>query len=438
MNILERSVFAINGGEPVRQKPWLDNYTCDSSEINAVSRVINSGYLSLFEGSASPDIPFSFFGGPEVQGLETEWCEMFGCKHAISMNSATSGLFASIGALGLGYGDEIICSPYTMSACSVAPLIYGAIPVFADVEVETGCLDVSSIESKISPRTAAILVVHQFGFVADMAGIMQLAQKYNLKVIEDCAQAYGALYKGKHVGQFGHIGVFSLNVNKAIQSGEGGVCVTNDDELAQRLQLIRNHGEAVVEKLEYDNLVNMVGFNFRMTELTAAVAREQLKKLPRLLDHRLRLVRYLRDSLSKIEWLQIPTGREACRLCLCSAERKCHNSYYLFTSLFDASIAGFSRADFLKYLEAEGVLFAGGYVKPLYLQPLFQNKSAFKFGYPFTAEQNVQSNMEYTPGLCPRAEYLHFDSLVSSEYIRPPHTEYDIDQIVRAISKFVM
>ena len=189
-------------------------------------------------------ILFSFKGGPEVQALEVEWSNKV--KHSISVNKATSGLFAAIGALNIGFGDEVIVSPYTMTACALAPLIYGAIPVFADVELESGSLDPSSIEQCISNKTKAIMVVHQFGIPAKMDEIIKLARKHKLKVIEDCAQAHGASYKGQDVGTIGDIGVFSLNVNKTIQAGEGGVCVTNDDEIAYRLQLIRNHGEAVV------------------------------------------------------------------------------------------------------------------------------------------------------------------------------------------------
>lgn len=215
--------LAINGGKPVRTKPWLDNFTLGKEEKKAVSEVMDNGYLSMFEGSYTPDPPFSFWGGPKVQQLEEDWSDYYNVKYSVSMNSATSGLYAAIGALGLGFGDEVIVSPYTMTACATAPLMYGAIPIFADVELETGCLSSSSIEEKITENTKAILVIHQFGIPADMAEIMDLAQKFDLKVIEDCAQAHGAKYAGQYVGTFGDIGVFSLNVNKTIQTGEGGV-----------------------------------------------------------------------------------------------------------------------------------------------------------------------------------------------------------------------
>ena len=214
--------LAINGAAPYRNfnKKWLDNFTTDEKEKEAVIEVLDSGYLSLFEGSHTPDYPFSFEGGPYVKSFEEEWCNYYNTKHSISMNSATSGLFASIAALEVGFGDEVIVSPYTMTACALAPLIYGAIPVFADVELETGCMDPKSIRSKISKHTKAIIIVHQFGIPANMEEIMSIAKQYNVKVIEDCAQAHGCLYKGKAVGTFGDIGVFSLNVNKTIQAGK--------------------------------------------------------------------------------------------------------------------------------------------------------------------------------------------------------------------------
>jgi perosamine synthetase len=304
---LNNKDLAINGGLPVRvsDKIWMDNFTVNYEEKEAVKSVIDSGYLSLYEGSHTPDAPFSFLGGPEVQALEKEWSEMYQISHSIAVNSATSGLYAAIGALGIGYGDEVIVSPYTMSACALAPLIYGAIPIFADVCLETGSLDMDSVRSKITSKTKAVLVVHQFGIPAAMTELLAIAKEFNLKIIEDCAQAHGAKYKGKYVGTIGDIGVFSLNVNKTIQSGEGGVCVTNDKELAYRLQLIRNHGEAVVGPAGYENILNIAGFNYRMTEVTAAIARVQLRKLENLNDVRLEYVKMLEDAISEIPYLEM-------------------------------------------------------------------------------------------------------------------------------------
>lgn len=421
---LTRPELALNGGDPVRRRGWSDNLTTGEEEKQACLRVLDSGYLSLFEGSHTPDPPFSFLGGPEVQALEEEWREFYEVEYAVSMNSATSGLYAAVAALELGYGDEVIVSPYTMSACAVAPMIYGAIPVFADVETATGCLDPASIEALIGPRTKGILVVHQFGIPADMERIMALAGKHGLKVIEDCAQAHGAKHRGRAVGTIGDIGVFSLNVNKSIQTGEGCVCVTKDEELCHRLRLVRNHAEAVVAGSGYANLVNMAGFNYRMTELQAAVAREQLKKLPRLNQERLELVERLSQGLAGFGFLSVPQGREGC-----------HSTYYVYPLRFDPEAAGVAREDFIKAVNAEGTLFYQGYVKPLYLQPLYQKKTLFRHDYPFAAPPNQGCRMDYAPGTSPVAERLHYKQMIINEHIRPPHTAGDIDQIVTAVAK---
>jgi perosamine synthetase len=421
---LTRPELAINGGKPVRVKPWLDNFTTSEEEKQAVIRVMDSGYLSLFEGSHTPDAPFSFKGGPEVQGLEEEWSEYYGIKHSISVNSATSGLYAAIGALGIGYGDEVIVSPYTMSACAIAPLIYGAIPVFADVELESGSLDPMSISERVTPRTKAILVVHQFGIPADMDAIMAIAKKYGLKVIEDCAQAHGAKYKDQYVGTIGDVGVFSLNVNKTIQTGEGGVCIAKNDDLAYRLQLIRNHGEAVVGAAEYENIINIAGFNYRLTEIQAAIAREQFKKVDQFNSHRLRLVAHLSKMLSTIPFLQPPRGRE-----------ECASTYYVYPLRFLEDRAGLDRKRFVDAVNAEGAEFYQGYVKPLYLQPLYQQRKLYKAGYPFTAKENATCVVNYEKGCCPNAERLHYKEMIINEHIRVPHSISDISEILEMITK---
>ena len=301
--------LAINGGKKLRTNPFPAYNTIGKEEEEATLRVLRSGKLSTYLGTWHDD----FFGGTEVQALERAWEKFFNVKHAISVNSATSGLYAAVGAAGIGPGDEVIVSAYTMSASATAALVYGAIPVFADIEEEYYCLDVNSIESKITPRTKAIIVVDIFGQVYDVEAINTLAKKHRLTVIEDAAQAPGAMYKNEYAGTFGDMGIFSLNYHKHIHSGEGGIIVTNDDTLADRLRLIRNHAEAVLSARgikDKDELVNMIGFNYRMTEIEAAIAHEQLKKLPSLLEERIKNTDYLNDALSKIPCFQAGFGKE--------------------------------------------------------------------------------------------------------------------------------
>lgn len=414
-------------GSPVRTRPWHEGNAIGKEETEAVRRVMESRQLSLFQGAYTPTPPYSFLGGPEVQALENRAKEMMGIEHAVAVNSATSGLSAAIGALGLGFGDEVIVSPYTMSACAVAPLWYGAIPVFADVEMATGCLDPTSIRSCLTPRTKAILVIHQFGIPADMDAIMAIAREHQLKVIEDCAQAWGALYKGDGVGTFGDIGIFSFNVHKTIHCGEGGLCVTNNKELALRLQLIRNHGEAVVEDAGYTAITNTVGANFRMTELQAAIAQEQLKKLQRLNAIRMKLVGELSRSTKKYGFLDV-LGLDGDR----------HSTYYVCPVLFFSErCRNLARADFVRMLAAEGIPFGEGYVRPLYLLPIFQRKIAFKNGYPWSAPENRDANPSYAKGTCPNAERLYEKELLLHFHLCHPQTEEDVHDIVTAIDKVV-
>lgn len=277
-------------------------------ERDAVLRVMDRGVLSGYQGNWSD----AFYGGPEVREMEREWAEYFGVKHAITCNSATSGLWLACAAIGLQWHripeekgsavqyipDEVICTPYSMTCSATIPLHFGAKPVFADIERDYYCLDPKDVEAKITPNTKAIIVVDIFGQPYDADAINAIAKKHGLYVIEDAAQAIGAKYKGKYAGTLGDIGVFSLNVHKHIQCGEGGVVVTNDSDLAFRLRLVMNHAEAVMNGMPENcgilidggettwvhNYYDLVGMNLRMTELQAAIAREQLKKLNGILE----------------------------------------------------------------------------------------------------------------------------------------------------------
>jgi perosamine synthetase len=421
--------LAIKGGEKLRTKPFPAYNTIGIEEEEAALRVLRSGKLSTYLGTWHDD----FFGGTEVQALERAWEKFFNVKHAISVNSATSGLYAAVGAAGIGPGDEVIVSAYTMSASATAALVYGAIPVFADIEEDYYCLDAASIEKKITTRTKAIVVVDIFGQVYDVDAINALAVKYNLTVIEDAAQAPGAMYKDRFAGTLGDMGIFSLNYHKHIHSGEGGVIVTNDDQLADRLRLIRNHAEAVLSARgvkDKDELINMVGFNYRMTEIEAAIAHEQLKKLPTLLSERIQNVEYLNAKLAQIPCLKKANIRPDSK-----------HVFYVHVLQFDQMRAGMHRNTFIDAVKAElpktllrdesDVLLSYGYVRPLYLQPLYQERIAFgQEGFPFN-----QSDISYGKGLCPITEKMHNDLLVSHEFMRPGMSKEDMDDVIAAFEK---
>ena len=227
--------LAVNGGEKVRTEKFPPYLPIGSEEFRHTAKVFESSIFSRFLGCRHED----FYGGPEIRALEKKWAEYFKVKHAVSVNSATSALYCAIGAIGTEPFDEIIVSPYTMCASASAPLIYNAIPVFADVEKNYFCLDVKSIEEKITDKTRAVIVVDIMGQPYNAPEINALAKKHGLYVVEDCAQAPYAELNGQFAGTLGDIGIYSLNYHKHIHSGEGGILVTNDDKLAEKLKLIR-------------------------------------------------------------------------------------------------------------------------------------------------------------------------------------------------------
>jgi perosamine synthetase len=429
VNILMKKL-AIHGGEKIRTKKFPKYNTIGTEEEQAVARVLKSGILSQYLGCWHEN----FYGGPEVQAFEKEWAHFFGVKHAIAVNSATSALYAAVGASGIQPGDEIIVSPCTMTASAIAPLIYNAIPVFADIEEDYLCLDPASVEKNITPHTKAIIVVDICGQPYDVEKINAIAKKHNLIVIEDCAQAPGALYKKQLAGTCADMGIFSLNYHKHIHTGEGGVLVTDNDVLAERVRMIRNHAEAVADDRNFETQANMLGFNYRMPEIEAAMGREQLKKLPQLIKERIKNVEYLESKLSKIPCLKMAKVRE-----------HCSHVYYIHPIMFDKKIAGVDKWTFVKAVQAElevielrekeGVKVVAGFGKPLYWQSLYQKQKIYgEHKYPWNAFENAKK-ISYAKGTCPVSEKLFNDSLIIHELMRPGMTKEDLDDVVKAFEK---
>ncbi len=350
--------LAIHGGEPTRTRPWPDRPRIGEAERDAVNGVLDSGVLSRFIGAWGDD----FAGGDRVRSFERAWAERFGVRHALSMNSATSALYAAVAAAGVGPGDEVIASPYTMSASATCALVNGAVPVFADIEPETFGLDPQSVRQRITSRTKAIVVVDIFGCPARLDPILEIAREHDLVVIEDAAQAPGALYHGRAAGTLGHIGVYSLNYHKTIQCGEGGVAVTDDPQLAERLALARNHGEAVVGDMGSPH-GDVIGFNYRLGEIEAAIAEVQLSRLDDLTAPRIAHADRLSERLAPLAGITppaVPPGLV--------------HVYYLYVVRLDEDVLGVGRARFAAALQAEGVPVVEGYVAPLYRQPLYRDR----------------------------------------------------------------
>lgn len=420
--------LALLGGKPIRTKLFPAHNTMGEEEKKAAVEVIESGVLSRFLGAWHPD----FYGGPKVQEFERAWAEFVGARHAVSVNSNTSGLFAAVGAAGVGPGDEVIVPPYTMSATATAVIGYHGVPVFADILPDTFCLDPESVRQRITPRTRAIIVVDLFGHPAELDSIMEIAREHGLVVIEDAAQAPGAVYRGRRLGAVSDMTVFSLNYHKHIHTGEGGIVTTNSDRFAERLQLIRNHGEAVVAAKGVTDIVNTFGFNLRLTEIQAAIGIAQLSKLPGLLEHRIENATYLSKRIGALPGIKAPVVRPGCT-----------HVYYVQAFRFDADFVATSRELFVKAIRAElptaedrdWPLITNGYGAPLYLQPMYQQQIALgASGCPFRCP-HYTGTVEYRRGLCPVTEWIEERELIGTEFMRPPATLVDMEDVARAFEK---
>lgn len=409
---------AILGGTPVREAPILWANTMGEEEENAVLGVMKSGILSAFLANAGE----KFLGGPKVKEIEDAFCDRFHSKNAISVNSATTALHTAVAACGIGPGDEVLVSPYTMVASASAILMNCAVPVFVDIDYDTYSMDPNQIEKWITPHTKAILTVNLFGLPSNLPRIMEIAQKYNLYVIEDNAQAPGATINGREAGTIADIGVFSLNYHKVIHSGEGGIILTDNDELARRCRLIRNHGEVALDEQGDMNTVAL-GSNIRMSELHAAVGIEQLKKLDGFLKKRRKLAQKITENFEERDGLKgvvIPEGYT--------------HSYYVYPFKFNKEIWGLSRETFAKAMDAEGFPLGIGYVKPIYLMNIYKHKRVFNdTTYPFAFIS--EPTQKYEKGLCPVVERMHNEELLTADICRIPFSESDIDAFFVAIDK---
>ena len=413
--------LAIGGGSPVITAPFPPYRSLGEEETAAANRVLQSGVLSAFIGAAGP----GFLGGPEVQALEREAAERFGVKHVVSVNSWTSGLVAAVGAIGIEPGDEVIVTPWTMVATATAILHWNGIPVFADIDPHSFNLDPSKVEALITPRTRAILCADIFGQSANIPALRAIADRHGLRLITDTAQAPGAELAGRSAGTGADIGGFSLNYHKHIHCGEGGLLVTNDDRLADRLRLIRNHGEAVIDSDDPAELANILGHNFRLGEIEAAIAREQLMKLPALVASRQRAAERLRAGLSDLQGLRLP-----------AVAPEATHVYYVFGMVLNLECLGRARSWILGALKAEGVPALFGGYQCIHLNPLFRHRIAYgSSGFPWTGLTRGDSSVTYAPGLCPVAEEMHQRTFLGLNLCAHPYTDAEIDQVVTAFRK---
>jgi dTDP-4-amino-4,6-dideoxygalactose transaminase len=365
--------LAIKGGNKVRTTLFPSQKTIGTEEAKAVQRVMESKVLSAFRGNFGSN----FMGGHEVKELEREFSRKFNPNYnALAVNSCTSALYVACGAIGLKPGDEVIVTGYSMSCSATICMHYGAIPVFADID-DSFCLDPEDVKRKITKNTKAIIVVDLFGNIYDYKAINKIALDNHLYVIEDAAQAINSKRDGVYAGFAGHIGCFSFTQGKTLTCGEGGMIVTDSDELFIKCALGRNHLDAVINDMPVEGQnkfkdFNYPGMNLRMSEIQAVILREQLKKLDDIVLLRKNNVKKLSDKLCSVPGISL-------------AKNNCDvNSYYVLPFIYDEDSIGIERDVFLEAVRAElteeegrldkGVQINNGYISFLGSFPIFKGK----------------------------------------------------------------
>ncbi|MEM7815640.1 MAG: DegT/DnrJ/EryC1/StrS family aminotransferase [Candidatus Aenigmatarchaeota archaeon] len=347
-------------------------------EIRAVTEVLKSGNLVQ---------------GKKVEQFERDFSKYIGTNFSVAVSSGTSALQIGLQSLGIGKGDEVITTPFTFAATSNAVLHCGANPVFVDIERETYNIDPEKIPEKVSDKTKALICVHLYGQPCDMDSLKGICKEKGLFLVEDAAQAVGAEYKGKKVGGFGDLGAFSFYATKNITTGEGGMITTGSKEIAEKASIIRNQGQTSQYRHE------IISYNFRMTDIQAAIGIEQLKKIEELNRKRIDNARFLTDSLSSVEGIEVPF-----------VSKNVKHVFHQYT----IRVLNGKRDYLLEYLNKNGIGARVYYPEPVYLQPAY-------------------IKMGFRKGLCPEAERASRE--VVSLPVHPALTEKELEEVVKGVKE---
>lgn len=386
----------------IRYSPW-PSFT--SEESDAISRVLMSNNVNYWTGN-------------ECRKFEKEFAAYIKSEYAIALANGSVALEVALRALNIGPGDEVIVTPRTFIASVSCVVAVGACPVFTDVDADSQNITVETISNVVTPRTKAIICVHLAGLPCDMDPIMKLADKNNIKVIEDCAQAHGAQYKGRSVGSIGHIGAWSFCQDKIITTGgEGGMVTTNDRDLWSRMWSYKDHGkswEAVYESkntpgYNYRWIHESFGTNYRMTEMQAAIGRLQLRKLSKWNDIRRRNAEIYTDCFSKIDALRVIRPP--------SFVQHAYYKYYVFVRGEELN-EGWERDRIIEKVNIEGVPCFSGTCSEVYLEKAFERT-----------------------GLQPKARLPIAKELGETSLmflVHPTLTQEEIDKTCRALKKVML
>ena len=400
--------LAINGGTPVRTRPFPDEKKVGAEELKELVDVIESGNMNRW-------------GGTKVVKFEEEFGALHGVKHAIATTSGTASLHIGVGMVNPSPGDEIITGPIT-DIGSIVPILYqGAIPVFAEADPETFNSDPADIEAKITDRTKAIMAIHLFGNPCDMDPIMEIARAHDLIVIEDCSQAHFSEYKGRLVGTVGDIGCFSLQQSKHITCGDGGITITNNDDLGLRGKLFMDKGwhREIYGPRKYE----VFGPNYRMNDLSGAVALAQTRKLAQFTQPRRARGDQVTALLEGNPWVHPQKLIDGCK-----------HTYWQYGMIVEEG-APFTADEFAAALKAEGISCGAHYIgKPIFLcHDAIRNQRLFGDShYPF--DLPGANPVVYDDTTCPRTQDV-IDRLVMPTRPTQFWTEQDSADVAQAIRK---
>lgn len=387
--------LAINGGTPIREK-YL-SYGCqviDNDDIESVVDVLKSSYLTT---------------GPSVKQFEEKVANYVGCKYAVAVSNGTAALHAACYAAKIKEGDEVITTPMTFAASANCILYCGAKPVFADINPYTYNIDPNEIENKITSKTKAIIPVDFTGQAVDLDKIKQIANKYNLTIIEDAAHAIGTKYKGENIGNISDMTEFSFHPVKTVTTGEGGVITTNSKELYDRLILFRTHGitrdkEFLFNKEEgpwYYEQIDL-GYNYRITDIQCALGISQLNKLDKFIERRKELVEMYNNKLSKIDGIIIQ-----------KEELFSDTVRHLYIIKLELEKFKVGRKEIFEALQAENIGVNVHYL-PVYLHPYYKS-------------------LGYEEGICPNAEDLYKRMITLPLHVNM--SDEDLKDVVDALRK---
>lgn len=404
------TTLAIDGGDPVRTTPFPADKDIGDEELRLVKQVIESKLLNRTQGNMTTT-------------LEERFAEHYDAEYCAASTSGTSAIHVAVGAVNPNPCDEIIAAPITDMGTVIPILAQNAIPVFADIDPLTYNVTPQSIEERITDRTVAIIVVHLFGNPCDMDPIMDIARARDIVVIEDSSQAYGTMYKGKRVGTIGGIGTFSLQASKHITAGDGGLTITSNDHYGERCRLFADKGwprysaEGARDYLCF-------GFNYRMTELTAAVALAQLEKLDRICERRTWAGDLLTEKLQDIPGLT-PAVTQPGGV----------HTYWQYAIRINERVLGMTKERFAEAVRAEGGNCGAGYIGcPIFLYEAIRQKHIYGNSLcPFNCQTYGGRDIPYEVGYCPQTDEALNEMVIT--HVNEFFEEQDVEDLATIIRK---